>query len=112
MPDDLMTALEAAALTGRPIGTVRSWISTGKLRVWRRGLRSGSWQALVSRAEVDEVAARMAVSPQGRGNRGRGGNREREPTAEQVEALVAEQMKALPDWWADDAAKQNERRTD
>lgn len=84
-PDpDLVTADEAAVLVGRPVGTVRCWSSNRRVATVRvNGL------LYFRRAEVVAFGEKM--------NRHR--DEEREPTAEEVEAMVEEGYANLPLWW-------------
>ncbi|TXI12377.1 MAG: hypothetical protein E6Q76_01120 [Rhizobium sp.] len=98
--EPLVTIGQAAALVGRKPATVASWVAVGALPVaGRRYCRR-----LVRPSEVRAVAARMAAAPQGRNNRDRARH---EPTAEELERIIAERMQCLPDWWWSDCAEQN-----
>jgi hypothetical protein len=92
-----VTLREAAALVGRPVGTVRQWAAHRRMRPLYR-LRNRDYYR-----PADVRAAAASVGPQGRRYR------EREPTAEEVERTVAEQMACLPEWWAAHAERQRRR---
>lgn len=99
MGDEVYVSLsQAAGLVGRTVVSVRRWCRQGRLgRVrWSKGtqlVRLGAVRGCA--AEVEEC--RWA---------NRGGARDREPTAEEVEAVVAEQLACAPEWfWSDHAAR-------
>jgi hypothetical protein len=85
-----VTLRQAAALVGRPVGTVRQWAAHRRMRPLYR-LRNRDYYR-----PADVRAAAASIGPQGRRYR------EREPTAEEVEALIETQLKRLPDWWWED----------
>lgn len=87
--DDLLTTPEAAELTGRNGNTIQGWAASGDLPLaGRKKGRRGQWANAFRRVDVLRLHAK----------RGRCPHRD-EPTAEEVEAMVAEQMANLPDWW-------------
>lgn len=90
-PDELLTQPEVAALVGRPIGTVRGWACTGHLVAVKRH----AGRPYYRRADALQVAAEVEA---------RGGRRKCEEssdteTMEELDALIAERMRCLPDWW-------------
>ena len=93
---------QAAQLVRVPRGTVDRWVSAGKVPVVRRHKQL----RLVRLGDVRAVALAMALSPQSQGARKANHVPENEPTADEVEALVAEQMRRLPKWWWKEARKQ------
>jgi hypothetical protein len=98
--DTPVTLRQAAALVGRPVATVRKWAAHRRMRPLYR-LRNRDYYR-----PADVRAAAASVGPQGRRYR-----EEREPTAEEVERTVAEQMKPenLPSWWTREAERQRRR---
>ena len=60
-PGDLVTLREASLLTGRSARTIRRWRDEGKLRTWAAREGAGA-PPVVSRAELDTVAATAAVA--------------------------------------------------
>lgn len=96
--EDLVTATTAAADVKRPAGTVRAWACAGKFRpVEVRGMvnyfRLGDVRALAREMDSRPGTAKI------RAGRKRGA--EHEPTEEEIEIMVAEQMQPenLPLWW-------------
>lgn len=71
----LVTVPQAAALVGRPAGTVSYWVDTGRLAAELRhtGRRT---TRLVRPVDVRAVAAQMDAAPKSRGQRGKHANRE------------------------------------
>ncbi len=100
----LVTLTEAAALVKRARGTVAWWFTAGRLpEAGRRGV----WVVLVRASDVLAVAERVK-----RVGKGTGANRNRprrDPTAAELEACIAEQMKCLPKWWAAEAESMRKR---
>lgn len=87
--DDLLTLAEAADLTGRNPNTVQGWAARGDPpAAGRKRGRGGMWSAAFRRADVLRLDAARPRCP----------HRD-EPTAAEVEAMVAEQMANLPAWW-------------
>lgn len=98
MSDDaIVLTSEAARLVGRKVGTVRAWVCTGKVPVVSRN----SSVCLVRLGDVRRVAAEMEVAPR-RFRPCESDGCPADATAEEVEAIVAEQMANLPPWWKDD----------
>ena len=76
-PGDLVSLREASLLTGRSARTIRRWRDEEKLRTWAAREGAGA-PPMVSRAELDTVAATAAVAATA--PRAPGGQRTR-PTA-------------------------------
>ncbi len=92
--DAIVTIREAAGLVGRELATVRAWV--GLKRVCVRGVRGRA--CLVRLGDVRKVAGELAESWGQARRKVRGPGPD--ATAEEVEACVAEQLRALPSWWA------------
>lgn len=105
--DDLVTAAQAAADVGRPVGTVRAWGCVGKLRAAVDGYRGKRYRLGDVRAVAKEYDARPGTAKIRAGR-----DTDREPTEAEVEAMVAEQMQCLPDWWWEEEARKLQRRAE
>lgn len=98
--DDLVTQVEAARLIDRSVKTIHCWVKQGKLvavgkKLNSNGLPSNAYR----RADVlalDEQTPRSEYPRE-------------DPTAEELEALVAEQLANAPDWFHRDALARRER---
>jgi hypothetical protein len=95
-----VTLRQAAALVGRPVGTVRQWAAHRRMRPLYRVRNRDYYRP------ADVRAAAASIGPRGRRYR-----EEREPTAEEVERTVAEQSRPenLPSWWSVDVERQRRR---
>lgn len=87
---DLLTLSEAAALTGRAHSVIHGWSASGAMvPAGRRKGNGGMWADAFRRADVLRLDAERERNPT-----------RKEPTAEEVEAMVAEGMANLPIWWS------------
>lgn len=106
----LIPLAEAARRLGLAPGTVRAWAHSGALPATpHRGRR------LVRLADLKMVAAAKLADPRGAAVRRARAERaaryeDDEPTAEEVERVVAEQLKNLPPWWAHECRRQHRAR--
>lgn len=99
--ESLVTLREAAALVRRKLGAVNRWVVTKRLVPAGRHKTANLFRP----SEVRALAAKMARSPHSSiGKRAH----ETEPTAEELDAIVAEQSKPenLPAWWRMEARRE------
>jgi len=94
--DDLLTQAEAARLIGRNPNTVNCWVRKGRLKP--AGRKRNGCGVLVKGFRRADVLALDAASPRSQYPRG-------DPTAEELDRLIAEQMKRLPRWWGSETRR-------
>ena len=101
---NLVTVAEAAVLVGRSPGTVSDWRRRGKLRAVR--VTGPHRCQLFDLDDVKRVAAEMDAKEGSQKMRHRN-RRDQDPTKEELEALIAEQMKPenLPRWWGTESQR-------
>lgn len=94
--DDLITTTEACELTGRGHSVIHAWRRTGALpAVGRRKSRGGLMVDTFRRADVLRLHAERAIGHVPR----------TDPTEAELDAMIAEGMANLPDWWAFEGRK-------
>lgn len=98
-PSDLFLISEAARIVGVPSGLLSSRAHSGYIRVHARS----KGRAMVSLSEVRAFLVMREESKKPRPEPT--ASREKDMTMEELDALVAEQMKSLPEWWPNEFDK-------
>ncbi len=92
--DDRMPLHRIATLIGRSTTVVGRWVAEGRLKKVGTRKDRGRVLNLYRKADAEKLNAECRRQP-------RPEEDDDQMTAAEVEALVAEQMQNLPDWWFD-----------